>query len=185
MSSYLRPLRFAVLGLIAAVSLKAAPAMADVLLEPYVGYKMGNFDNNGVKADLSGTVVGARLGVAFPVIFIAADYSVLTNGELDWDDANRGKTNLTGSQLFADVGVSLPLVRAYAGYGLINELKPDGSETIKKGDLWKLGVGTTIFPFIAINLEYQNAKHDKQGNNELSGVTSDAFMLSVSLPLEF
>ncbi len=181
----MRSIRFALLALVAAVSLKAAPAQAGFMLEPYLGYKMGKFDNNGVKGDLSGVSVGARAGYAFPVIFIAADYSVLASGEVDWDNSALGKSDVTNNQLLLDVGVSLPLIRAYAGYGLSNEFKFDGGSKLKGGTLWKLGVGTTILPFVAINLEYQNAEHDKADGVEVDGVKSNAFMLSASVPLEW
>lgn len=181
----MRVLRFALLGLVAAFTLKAAPASAEVLFEPYLGYKMGTFDNNGTKGDLTGAAVGARLGIAFPVVFIAADYSILSGGEINWDSNALGKSDITNDQLYVDVGVSLPLIRGYAGYGLINDLKFKNGAKLTKGTLWKLGVGTTILPFVAINLEYQNAEHDKADGVEVDGVKSNAFMLSLSVPFEF
>lgn len=184
----MRSIRFALLALAAAVTLKAAPAHAGFMAEPYLGYKMGNYDGGTAasKGDLSGVSIGARVGYAFPVIFVAADYSILPSGSVDWD--NGGDTDVTNDQLLIDVGVSLPLIRAYAGYGLMNDFKFDGGAKLTGGSLWKLGVGTTILPFVAINLEYQNAEHDKAELGGLEGDTdakSNAFMLSVSLPLEW
>jgi Outer membrane protein beta-barrel domain len=185
MEDTMRSLRFALFGLVAALVMKATPASADALVEPYLGYKMGTFDNNGAKGDLTGVALGARVGFAFPVVFIAADYSVLTGGSIDWDAAASGETDITGSDLYATVGVSLPLIRAYAGYGVMNKLKPDGSAEIKDGTHIKLGVGTTILPFVAINLDYQTSDWDKQGDTKIDGVKSNVFMLSASVPFEF
>jgi hypothetical protein len=137
-------------------------------------------------ADLTSGALGLRLGAAFPIVFVAADYSLLVGGSLK---SNSGtKFDASGNQLFAEVGAQLPLVRAYLGYGLMNTLQADGNGVSVKyegGTAIKAGVGTTIMPMFAVNLEYITSTYDKVGGVSTSDMKSDFFMLNVSLPLEF
>ncbi len=188
----MRGLRLLVLGLVTSVAvLSARPAQASLLLEPYLGYELGKLEYTGTpnaSFDLSSAALGLRLGVAFPVFFVAADYSFLVGGSSKQNDANSTKWDASGNQLFVEVGAQLPLVRAYVGYGLMNtfELKNNGTTNkFEGGTAIKAGVGTTIMPMFAVNLEYINSSYDKINGNSPSDSKSNYFMLNLSLPFEF
>ena len=71
---------FKILALTALTSLSVfagSTAKAGLLLEPYLGYELGKLEHTTatVNYDLSSAALGLRLGVTFPVVFIAADYS--------------------------------------------------------------------------------------------------------------
>jgi hypothetical protein len=186
----MRGLRFFALVLVASIGLLTArPAHAAILLEPYLGYEFGKLKYSGTPSadfDVTSAALGARLGYAFPVVFIAADYSTLLGGSAK--DSAGNKADATGSQLFAEVGAHLPLIRGYLGYGLMNtlELSSNGTSTkFENGTAIKAGIGTTILPMVAINLEYITSTYDKVGGITTSNYKSDLFMLNVSLPFEF
>jgi hypothetical protein len=185
----MRGLRLLVLGLATAVTLSSVPAKAGLLLEPYLGYQFGKFKDSSVggsDADYSGATLGARVGATFPILFIALDYSLPVSGTLK--PSGGSNIDVTGGQLFAEVGASLPLIRAYLGYGLSNwyELKASGlTAKYEGGTAIKAGVGTTILPMVAINLEYQTQKFDKVGGVTTSDYKADLFMINASLPFEF
>jgi len=187
----MRGLRLLTLGLVSTLAMFAArPAQAGILLEPYLGYELGTMTYTGVSPNvnfsLSSAALGVRAGVTFPIIFVAADYSMLVGGKMTQDDAASTKWDATGSQLFAEVGAQLPLIRAYIGYGLMNTLEGTSNGTTNKdegGTAIKVGVGTTFFPLVAVNLEYIMSNYDKYNGNSPSDTKSNFYMLNVSLPL--
>lgn len=186
--------------LLVALSLLSLPARAGLLLEPYLGYEFGDAK---VKTTMgtgewttSGLAFGARVGMTFPIVFVALDYSMANDLKFKGKD---GTTDEDGSRstLAAVVGAKLPLVRAYAGYAFLNDhtLKSNSGDVTLKGSGVKLGVGFTGFPIVSVNLEYLMSKFDKvkSNGNEVSigsgqiyeEATANAFMLSVSAPFSF
>lgn len=168
--------------------LSTSTAKAGLLLEPYLGYELGKLDYTGTpssSADLSSVALGARVAFTLPVLFVGVDYGLPIGGTLK--DSSGNKADVSGSQLFAIVGASLPLVRAYVGYGLMTSLESKFSNVTTKyegGTAFKLGVGTTLFPLTAINLEYINTTYDKVGGVTTSNYKSGFFMLNVSIPFQ-
>lgn len=180
------------LGLTTAfVTFMAQPARAGLLLEPYVGYQIGTFkvqSTPNVNFDLSTAAIGARLGLTFPLVFIAADYSTLVGGTLKQDDAAGSKWDASGSQLFAVVGANLPLIRPFIGYGLSNTLegKLNGNSVKSEGGTTiKAGLGASIIPMVSINLEYIYESWDKYNNNSSISSSANVFMLDLSVPFTF
>lgn len=187
----MRGLRLLTLGLVASVAVLAArPAQAGILVEPYLGYELGTLKYTGspnASFDLSSAALGLRAGVTFPLLFVALDYSVLLGGSAKDDTAAATKWDASGSQLFAEVGAQLPLIRAYLGYGIANtfELKSGGTTNkFENGTTIKAGVGTTVFPLIAVNLEYITSSYDKLNGNSPSDSKSNFFMLNLSVPFD-
>ena len=188
----MRGLRLLSLGVLASLTLLAArPAKAGLLIEPYLGYELGKYSstslNPNVDYDFSSANLGARVGYAFPVVFVAADYSILLGGNLKNGTQGAVDGTATGNQLFVDVGASLPLVRFYGGYGLTNTFTQTSNSTDTKaegGSAFKLGVGTTILPMVAINVEYIHSEFDKINGNSAGKSKANFYMLSLSLPFD-
>lgn len=170
----MRSFRFVLLAALAAVTFTSAPAKAGLLLEPYIGYGIGTIGEGAGEGDLKAPYLGARVGMTFPILFLAADYMMPVGGEVEDADLDGG------GDLFAVVGASLPLLRAYAGYGFVRSLKFDGGGELEDGNAIKLGVGTTILPFVAINFEYITGKYE-EGSAETD---SSLMMLSASVPFD-
>lgn len=183
-------LKTVTLGLLASLTLLAAsPAKAGLLLEPYLGYELGTlkYTTAGANFDLSTAVLGARVGVTFPVFFAALDYDTLLGGSLKQDDTAGSKWDASGNSLFLEVGANLPVVRAFIGYGLINTLeeKLNGVDNKSEGGTAiKLGLGTNIFPVVDVNLEYTHSDYDKLDGDSNNKSKSDFFMLDLSLPFD-
>ena len=154
-------------------------SQAGILLEPYLGYEMGKTDPGD--GELNGTVLGARIAWTAPLIFwlgadIATSVSEEAKRSLGTDDAKR-------TVVGAVVGVDFPiLVRAWLSYGFLNDLKVDSAKL--EGTQTKVGVGFTGLPFVSLNLEYIKDAWDKSEGQSIDS-KNEAYMLSVSLPLEF
>jgi hypothetical protein len=183
------------------VVLQAVPAHAGILVEPYIGYGLGNskvaFAGGAeAKSDTYGSVLGARLGYQALLLFAAFDGSV-GMGTIKAANSASTDADYSDTKLFALVGARLPLVRAYAGYGFINNVTEKSTPNEKlQGSAIKLGVGFTGLPFIAINFEYIASTYDKidlgggagmqsKSDAGISDLTANQYMLTVSLPLDF
>ncbi len=167
------------------------PASAGLLIEPVVGYNMGNFevDSAGVdKEKTSGTSYGGRLGYQNLGFQLGLDY-LASNLNVDDNDYGTMKTG----EWAGFVGFEFPiLLRVYAGYifSASGDTKYDsgsGKETIKLegGSGTKLGVGFTVLPFLDINVEYRKVSWDdyKYAGTKFSDkVNYDTVMIGLSLP---
>jgi len=190
-----------ILAIIAVAIGMSSTAHAGILIEPYLGYEMGDLKYKYVPAiggpeftdKASGVSYGMRLGYKFLLPWIALDYSggtatVKPDTGTDYD--------LTKSSLGAVVGVNLPLIRAWAGYGFTNEMTIKGTggsnDTKLKGNYLKAGVGLGFIPFVSVNLEYKINELKKvdlgAGAGEIDksllydSWKHDTIMLSVSVP---
>ena len=171
-------------------------AKADILIEPYLGYTMGNVTTtldtgSTLKWDNNNAILGARVGYEFVVLMAGLDYDTMLSGKLK-GQGGQPDLDATASQLYLFAGARLPLIRAWAGYGLMNEVhgKSGGVDTKYTGNSLKVGASFTGFPIIALNLEYIMNNFDKENDNALSTyatskVESNLVMLSVSAPLSF
>ncbi len=178
----------------------SSSAHAGIMLEPYLGYEMGDmaykFVGGGTeyKDSISGVGYGLRLGYKFLLPWVALDYTA--GSGTDKVDSDIGDNrDFAKASLGAVVGVDLPiLLRGWVGYGLSNELVLKGlngaANTKYKGGYMKFGLGTTILPFVSLNLEYKinDLKKVDLGTGEVDKSTvydslkHDTIMLSVSLP---
>lgn len=179
-----------ILGTALALSLAPASSHAGLLVEPVLGYTVGQqLELSGVKDydGGSGLSYGGRLGYQFGPMQVGADF-LQSSIEMDSNDFDE---NADITEWAAFVGMEFPiLLRAYAGYIFsaegeteINNVKVD----LEDGNGFKLGLGLTPLPFIDVNLEYRNGTFDefKLGGTKFSReVDYQAYMLSISLPLD-
>lgn len=184
----MRGLRSLSLGFLAALTVFAAtPVKAAILLEPYLGYQIGSYTQGSGAAgsDLSGVPIGLRLAYEFPVIFVGLDYDTLISGTAK---QNNVSNDLSGSNFMVEVGAQMPLVRAYVGYAISHDLTFKTAPNVKYegGSDFKIGIGTTILPMLAINLEYLNSTYDKINGFSYSPTDkSNIYRLTVSVPFTF
>lgn len=159
---------------------------AGLYIEPNLNYMISgkNKDNTpgGRDSDLSGLQYGARAGMSFTMFSFGVDYTL---GKISADD-DVTKVDLDTSELGAFARVGLPLLQVYAAY-LFNakaDFTVGGTDGSYKGSGYKLGVGYTGLPFIAINLEYKVIKYD---DGSFSPIDSDlsGILIGVSAPFTF
>lgn len=188
---------FTAIGFIMGISLTAN---AGILIEPYIGYEMGDVQydlvgpTNEITEKGTGTGYGLRLGYKILAPWVALDYTG-SSGTLKPDSGTDHDYTTTG--LAAVVGVDLPLIRAWAGYGFSNEatrIGTNGEADWKfKGTYTKVGVGFGFIPFVSVNAEYKMNSYSKVDidgttNGEVSRgdifekLKNDVLMFSVSIP---
>lgn len=156
-------------------------AQAGIMIEPYLGYEMGTTKNSNGKMD--GSQYGLRLAYKAPVFFWGGLDA--TMGSLTYKPDGASNSDLKRTTIYGVFGVDFPiLLRAWVGYGASNQLK--GDSTTMKGSAYKVGVGFTGLPFVSVNLEYLNEKHDDvDGANLNPAFQNDTYVVSVSLPWNF
>lgn len=184
-------MKIAQLFLLILAFLIVKPASAGLLIEPVVGYNMGNFDSDTAGVDkekFSGPSYGGRLGYQNFGFQLGLDYLA---SNLNVDD--NSYSSLKTSEWAGFVGFEFPiLLRVYAGYifSANGDTKYDAGAgkqkiSLEGGSGTKLGVGFTILPFLDINVEYRKVSFDDYkfaGSkvNDKSGY--DTVMLGLSLP---
>ena len=172
---------FAILALVSVSSV----ARADLLLEPYVGYFMGNSEiSGGYEEDFSGLSLGGRVGFQSFGFMLGGDFMT---GK--WEDDGNPSMDVTPTNLGVFVGYNFPiLLRVYGIYGFSSKLKHETTNysNTYEGDSIRLGVGFTGLPFISINLEYFTAEYDEDDfGAQNPSLESSGYGLTVSLPLTF
>lgn len=172
------------LGLTAALALGFAipQAQAGVLLEPYLGYHMGK-DKDAVDTDTNGMVFGGRVG--YSQLGFAAGLDIMQGA---WTHKSKPSVDTTPSDMGLFVAYEFPvLLRAYAVYNLQSNLGikfANGNDTYK-GNGFKIGVGITTLPFVAVNLEYRTSTFTKNNTGAMNpSYKQDTYGLTVSLPLD-
>ena len=161
---------------------------AGVLLEPYLGYSVGNIDDD----DQMGPSMGLRAGYSMMGLAVGAEYHT---GTWNWDTSS-GDVDATPQDIGAFVSYSLPLMLRFYGsyyFDSTNELDNDADQKLT-GSAIKLGVGLTTFPLISINLDYTKYTYDdcewnssavaQSGScsNVYDDFEADMYMISASLP---
>jgi hypothetical protein len=191
-------------------SLLTSPAMAGILVEPYLGYYSqavtatfgdgvggGLLSGQDLKIDASGLGFGLRLGYSFAMAFAAVDYSTGTFKSAVKEQpaiANTTTSDMTATNLGVTAGVSLPMVRPYLGYIFDSQIK--GDPYSYSGSGIKIGLGFSVIPMVAINAEYIMMSYTKQkdsaGTETAMGQAamfkdykSSGFMVGVSAPFDF
>ncbi len=163
----------------------SAPAMAGLLVEPYVGYYSGKWTkgNCNCSAGQSGATFGARAGVESEGFMLGAD---AMSGS--WIDKNTPSDDETPASVGAFVGYTGRSFRIYGGYGIASSLKQSAvgySDTFTGTD-YKVGFGFLLVPLIAINIEYLNATYTKDSSGPLTqDVKSSMWGASLSIPVDF
>ncbi len=179
MSNFLRAvLVFAILPFM------AAPAQADILLEPYGGYYTGDWEQGTTSHDLKGLAFGGRLGFQHMGFMAGLDYMTGM-----WKDDDNPSRDVTPTDLSIFVGYNFPaMVRIYGAYGLDSELKFKANNTVAKwtGNTLKFGIGFTFFPMVSLNLETIRGDYDEvNGQSATTKRETVLYGFSVSVPLTF
>ena len=185
-----------VLATIAVVFGMSSLAQAGMLIEPYLGYEMGDLKRQEkTEAEFtdksSGTSFGLRLGYKFLLPWVALDYTS-GSGKLKTDDPGKVDSDYKKYSLGGTVGVDLPLIRGWVGYGFQNDLQiDDPTNDVKfKGTYTKFGVGLGFIPFVSLNVEYKINNFDKLDYNgteykvddQFDTLKHDTVMISISAP---
>lgn len=163
-------------------------AKADLLLDPYIGYGIGQqeLEQSGVTAEYTqtGTMMGARVGWQSLGLMIGADIGHAPTLTQELTLAALGgvkgtETEYSGTYMGAFIGYDFPiLVRAWATYFFDITYSPEtGDDTTATGT--SFGVGFTGLPFVSLNAEYRMLSFDD------SDLESSEVFLSASIPLTF
>ncbi len=168
--------------------------------EPYLGYFSGTLDatydaslgGGSSSATGSGLAFGAKLGYAFPVVFLALSAG---GGSGKTTSSSGTQTDVVPVDIALEVGASFWQLRIWGAY--VNEtLKAEStsSSTEYTGSGYKLGVSYTGFDMISINFEmlpitYTKLKSDSisldLGPGKAMTAKSNVYILSLSLPIGF
>lgn len=184
-------------------------AAAGILIEPSLGYAIGDLNvgiapgigGGTLKYDLKGVSLGARLGYAFPLVFLALDTNFIDGSSKaksdDAPNATAKDSDVKMTTVAAVVGLDLPLIRVFVGpFTQKTKSQGSGSESSYKGEGIKAGVSFTGLPFVALNLEYFSTKYSSvtddgveyevgPGNAVYDSMKSSMILATVSLPLDF
>lgn len=178
-------------------------ANAQIYLEPYVGYSMGNQKTDldvtstvNIKAKQTGTssqaLYGGRLGYSFLTLAVGGEYmggTIATSSDNDITTAGVStKTSTSGTagttNIGAFVALNFPILRAFATYFPSSKLDTDTS-----GSGFKVGLGFYLLPMLALNAEYMSFTYNKYEPTGLTvnsfSSTADLYMISLSAPLSF
>ena len=177
----------------------AGTSRAGLYLEPYVGYGTGKDSYNFVQTSPSSATVvsdinsknmnyGGKVGYSFSMLALGADYMAESSGKATGSSVLPDET-YTGSYIGAFVNLGLPFVKVSGTYFLSASAKNDDGSGVAtfKGSGYKVGLGFTFLPLIAINVDYYVINFDKIDS---PGSTFTSFkddhkmtMVSVSLPI--
>ena len=189
-------------GLFFSIFLFGFSAHAGLMIEPYLGYQMGQVKSKAVGSSTeytdnsSGATLGARLGYKFLLPWVALDYSTW-NGTAKVDPALSGGRNydFNRTAMAIVVGADLPIgLRVYGGYGFsdstIVKSTSSSPDTKFTGTHTKAGLGFSLIPFVSLNAEYIMPTYKKVDdgttNAELSTIYSsfshNTVLISLSVP---
>ena len=168
----------------------ASTANAGIFAEPYLGYGFGSTEDDSTpptKTDITGPVLGARVGGEFAMLFIGADYSMSLGAKAESSGVS---SDIDLTNLYGVVGANLPIIRAWVGVGLMNEATVKGTPDTKfhGGSHFKLGLGFKVIPMLSLNAEYLMANYKKFEQGALTGTTDikgNTVLISASLPLSW
>jgi hypothetical protein len=160
------------------------PAHANLLLEPYLQYGVGSWDdNNGNNQTQKGASFGGRVGYQSLGFMMGGDF--MTGS---WTDNATTSNTITPTDLGVFVGFNFPLfLRVWGTYDFSAQRKFSALNDTFKGSDVKLGLGLTMFPLISVNFEYVMGTFNKDSVNGtlVHNLTDKLFFVGVSLPLNF
>jgi hypothetical protein len=163
-------------------------AKAGTLLEPYAGMVLNSkyVIDTGGDGDLSGTVVGGRLG------FQQLGFMAGIDGRrksLEMKPKTGSDSEYTFTQLGFFVGYDFPILLRVWGEYVFSLEGTDNADSDNKytgGSGTVFGVGYKIFPFISLNFEYSataTSTIETATTETTVDVNYQTYLLSVSLPL--
>lgn len=161
-------------------------ANASFLVDPYIGYAIGQMEleQSGVTAEYTqtGSMMGARVGWQSFGLMLGADvgYAPTLTRELTLAALGGIKgteDEFSGTYMGAFVGYDFPiLLRAWATYFFDITYSPESGNDVKATGT-SFGVGFSGLPFVSLNAEYRMLSYDD------SELENSELFLSVSLPL--
>lgn len=165
----------------------SASAHAGFMIEPYLGYEMGNWKYLGNSSGTtdSGVQYGARLGYGILGFSFGGEYD---GTSLTYDQTGQSNVSGSGSDYGIYASFKFPVIlRIYGEYMIASSLSATqgGSSETFKGSGTRFGVGFTGLPFIEINLEFISRDYSKLNGTSITGgdFTNGTYALNVSLPL--
>ena len=164
-------------------------AGASLLVEPYLGYHVGNetIGSPSTSVALNGVTFGGRVG--FQKLGFMAGGDLMTGSWNQAGTSTMASSTGTPTDLGVFAGYNFPvLIRVYGVYGLSSQFKSTqaGVNSTTSGTDMKLGVGFTMFPLISINLEYITGTYTKTNAGPITpNTTTSLFGVTVSVPLTF
>lgn len=170
-------------------------APADVLVEPFLGYRVGTFGykvgNSAANWDVTGPAYGVRAAYQSDSWLLGFD---ITQGKLNSKIQSTGGQGDTSSsninQLHLLAGWKGRSFRAWIGYSLTNEfsISSSGSDSKYTGSNGKLGIGYLMFSKVYLNGEFfMSTFTPSPGTLNIPGATygDTGALLSLSYPLKF
>lgn len=168
-------LRIVLLGLMLLFSLHS---FAGISIEPIIGYNLGSklqVENGKDYSGGKGIGYGGKFafendkshGLAFGLDYLKSDIDI---SNLD--------QNVKTDDFGLYIGYKLPALLKFYGeyiFSSSGDTEAEGRHRNLAGTGWKLGVGTTIIPFIDMNLDYRKISYDK--------IDLSAVMFSLSWPI--
>lgn len=162
-------------------------SQAGVLLEPYVGYGIGNSkitqsSGSSQKSDLSALEAGLRLGLRHRGFWVAADGGFGLSGKAK--PSSGDSSDFTSMTVGATVGYDfMNRLRLYAGMGFLDSVEFKDSTgtktTFYNGTPLKVGVGYWVYHHVCLNLEYGSHDYKKVKGDGYDASLSDAGISSV------
>lgn len=156
-------------------------AQASILVEPYLGYTMSDYETGSSSYDANGLVYGARLGYELPLLWFALDY-MMSDQTVELSPDEDGSAQRMG----VVAGVTVPLgIRAWLGYYFSDKFEFDeGSEF--EGSGFKVGVGFRLIPMLHMNFEYLSSTYDESNGASISPERDmNGFAVTLSVPVSF
>lgn len=139
------------------------PTSAEVLFEPFVGYRTESMTittTSNIDTKLSSThpSFGLRFGYQSPLgieLNLAGEYS---SGQMSITPDNT-KSDFTHQTVSAQLGVNaMGLLKIYLGYGFMNDFKLGDPSTISgftlKGTSYQAGVQIKLLPYLSVGAQY-------------------------------
>lgn len=186
---------FIKLASIIIISAATSLAHAGFHFEPYLGFAVdGEWDSGGTKDDVSMTEFGLKMGYQAPSGFQVGGDIQLGAGTYDGLGVGGADMKAGAAAFGLYLGYQSPMgLRGYAHYLFASALAfDDTDDTAFSGDGFKLGVGYSVLPWLALNLEYHVMKYDEGKNNLVSDFVSmspehknNFIFVNVSFPFNF
>ena len=167
------------LAALVAFSFAAVSANA-FMIEPFVGYETGDYEQGSASEDIDGVNLGLRLGGDTLGFMYGVEYQM---GKLVVDSTIPVDADTTDLGIY--VGYEFPiLIRAYATYYIKHDADMEIGGDLEGSGGMKLGVSYTGLPFIVLNFEMMSRSFDEQGGASLAtDIETDTMMVGVGLPL--
>lgn len=168
-------------------------ANAGFLLEPYVAKSLsGDWKTSGSKEDASMSVTGVKMGYHSPTGFLVGGDLQLGIGEYDNLVAGLASSDAAQVAISGFVGYQTAMgLRGYIHYFFSSAVVADDilAELELRGKGFKFGVGYSVLPWLAVNLEYHMMTYDEYKNTTTTNFASldpkmknNFVMVGVSFP---